>query len=791
MDLVGGRYRIVRPCGAGGMGTVYEAIDEQQKRTVALKVISTNDADFAKRMRDEGKAAAKINHPNLVEVLDFGEDSINGTFLVFEYLKGSTLTTLLKEKAPMSLAEVINKFGRSLCDALEALHNAGVVHRDVKPDNLLSNEKGSFKLSDLGLALFSGREAKTATGGVVGTPGYLAPEAFSQSSKDPGPTFDIYSVAVIVVEAMTGKRAFSGKTPLEVVNEQLRREITTQELVDRGIKRSVAKVLSRALSKESSKRPQKASELLRQLVAAESETAEKLKRTAIVKVTEGERFKKSSIGYLPTFLLVMFALVAVGYVALSKDIIKPAVRSSKSLHIEELEKIKTRAVRILNESTGLQSNELISFFDDYKLFVERHKELGGMTILRSAKDVSKIFDSKAFGIAVNALTDVILGRKRNAEKNLRRTLELLRAKEARQLITREANYLELELYFCRLLKEIQLEQMKNGEIEVLERANDDVSAALLLSVRIPLDIEPKSKNLARNYRLFAYDWLNSVDRLTKRRQLGDFSKIPRKDLAHSLASFSEFNTSNLLANPKKAPELAQKYKKALWRICVQSDLLDNADPLRMNIGKQFVNCLLVLTESEFTATLVANNWGELCNKEFICTLIFVQLRELVREALTSGSTINSSAAIRAVTLVFEMFRYHEGMVPSQYAEVVRVMLARIPKNTCLHHVLKGASADIAREYSPAMSEYGIALDIALAKPIEVKSGLIKHGFFAPARIAVRRWELLQKSNKIHLAQDEIERFKKELPNWRRLGVRLFVYDQEKLRKFLKTGITFK
>ena len=782
---------MVRPCGAGGMGTVYEAIDEQEERTVALKVISNNDADFTARMRDEGKAAAKISHANLVEVLDIGEDSKYGTFIVFEYLKGSALTTLLKEKAPMSLAEVINKFGRSLCEALDALHNAGVVHRDVKPDNLLSTGKGNFKLSDLGLALFSGREAKTATGGVVGTPGYLAPEAFSQSSEKLGPEFDIYSVAVIFVEALTGKRAFSGKTPLEVVNEQLRGEITTQALVDRGINRSVAKVLSRALSKESKKRQQKASELLRQLMEAENEPADKLKRTAVIKVAEVKKPNERTIGYLPKMLLLMSTLFAFCCFYLFQGINKTSVNSDKPLYISELEKIKARANSLSKRSKSLQSKEMIDFFDDYKLFVHKYKKLGGMTTLKNAADVSKRFTIRAMSTAVSAVTDLGLSRRTNAESNLRRTLEQLRAKETLKLISGETNGLELDLYFCRYLKDIHLEQMKNGDIEVLERANNDVSSALLHSVRIPLDNEPGSKNLARQYRLFAYEWLNSVDRLAKKRQLGEFSKIPRKDLAHSLASFSEFNTSTLLADPQQAPEFAIKYKKALWRICLQSDLLDNAEPLRMNLGKQFVNGLLVLTDKEFMAALVAENWGTLFSMDMVCTMIFVQLRELVRETMTSGSTISSSAAIRAVTLVFEMFRYHEGMVPSQYAEIVRVLLASIPQNTCLYHVLKGASADIARKYSSAMSDYEMALNIALASPIEADSGLIKHGFFAPARIAVRRWELLQKFNKLHLAQDEIERFKKELPNWRKIGVRLFVYDQEKLRKFLKTGINFK
>ena len=213
-----GRYRLDRRLGRGGMGTVYSAWDTSLERQVALKLIRDDliaSAEAAERFRREAKAAAAIAHPNLVTLYDFAVDS-GRAFLVMEQLAGLTLRQRLRQQGRMT-PEALMIMVRGLCSALSVAHQRGLVHRDLKPDNIvLTQESGGTmpKILDFGLAKFvSSRDAdstatslSTSAGIVVGTPRYMSPEQLT--GKPVSPAWDLWAVAVITYEALTAEYPF-------------------------------------------------------------------------------------------------------------------------------------------------------------------------------------------------------------------------------------------------------------------------------------------------------------------------------------------------------------------------------------------------------------------------------------------------------------------------------------------------------------------------------------------------------------------------------------------------------
>ena len=272
--LIANRFRMRRIIGKGSMGAVYEAFDENLDKKVAVKLILTDAIkdksliEEAVRLRDEARAIAKVRSPYLVTIIDAGDEPEIGPYIVYELLENSSLAKFLK-KSELSEKEVIKKIAKPLLLGLDELHRQGIVHRDIKPDNILQSDEGLFKVGDLGLAHFEGREAKTKTGIVVGTPGYLAPEAFLEDYNDATNLADIYSAAIVVVEAIIGRSPFKGSNPTELVKEQIARPMTTMDLVDLGVSENLAPLLARALSIKKEERPQNAKEFYEDLKKAQ------------------------------------------------------------------------------------------------------------------------------------------------------------------------------------------------------------------------------------------------------------------------------------------------------------------------------------------------------------------------------------------------------------------------------------------------------------------------------------------------------------------------------------------
>ncbi len=217
--LLDGRYRIIRKLGTGGMATVYLAEDQELGRRVALKLLDerhAQDEQFVERFRREAESAAGLSHPNVVSIYDRGETE--GTYYIaMEYLEGKTLKELLVGRGPTPIRVAID-FTQQILAALEFAHRNGIVHRDIKPHNVVVAPDGRLKVTDFGIAR-SGASQMTEAGSIIGTAQYLSPE--QAQGKPVDPSSDLYSVGVVLYEMLTGTVPFTGDTALEIAMKHL------------------------------------------------------------------------------------------------------------------------------------------------------------------------------------------------------------------------------------------------------------------------------------------------------------------------------------------------------------------------------------------------------------------------------------------------------------------------------------------------------------------------------------------------------------------------------------------
>ena len=219
---IGGRYRLDRRLGAGGMSTVFLAIDTVLERQVAVKLLAEHLADdevFVMRFRHEALAAARLQHPNIVQVFDSGQDEgSHRHYIVMEYVDGPSCSDLLREHGQLGIEDTV-RIVVEACHGLDYAHRAGVVHRDVKPGNLLiSNETGAVKLADFGIAKAAEQTRVTQVGSVLGTAAYLSPE--QAQGKEAGPASDIYSLGVCAYQLLTGRLPYEYSSLTELALKQ-------------------------------------------------------------------------------------------------------------------------------------------------------------------------------------------------------------------------------------------------------------------------------------------------------------------------------------------------------------------------------------------------------------------------------------------------------------------------------------------------------------------------------------------------------------------------------------------
>lgn len=214
-----GRYTNLTLLGQGGMGAVYRAYDPALDRTVALKVVLEKNPEFLARFQREAKAVARLSHPHIVQVYDFGQDADGNPFFVMELVIGKSLDGVVKERGPMAPAKVVELL-RQAALGLAAAHAAGVIHRDIKPHNMLLDEGGQLKLVDFGIARVTGvNEGLTQNNEALGTLHYMAPEVLSGQPADA--RADIYSLGLVAFHLLTGKAPFSGPSAVAIAMKQI------------------------------------------------------------------------------------------------------------------------------------------------------------------------------------------------------------------------------------------------------------------------------------------------------------------------------------------------------------------------------------------------------------------------------------------------------------------------------------------------------------------------------------------------------------------------------------------
>src|SRR5215831_445201 len=257
--LFDGRYRIVRKLGTGGMANVYLAEDEVLGRRVAIKILNdrhAGDDQFVERFRREAKNAASLSHPNIVSIYDRGE--AEGTYYIaMEYLDGRSLKELIVARGPAPVNVAVD-YTRQILQALRFAHRHGIVHRDIKPHNVLVDAEGRVKVTDFGIAR-AGTSQMTEAGSIVGTAQYLSPEQARGSAVDQ--RSDVYSLGIVLYELLTGAVPFNGDTPVEIAMKHLSSVPEPPSAKRPDIPHDLDLIVMRALAKDPDDRYQSAEEM--------------------------------------------------------------------------------------------------------------------------------------------------------------------------------------------------------------------------------------------------------------------------------------------------------------------------------------------------------------------------------------------------------------------------------------------------------------------------------------------------------------------------------------------------
>lgn len=258
---LGGRYELLDRVGGGGMAIVYKGHDLLLNRNVAVKVLRqqyVHDEEFIRRFRREAQSAASLSHPNVVSIYDVGqEEDIH--YIVMEYIEGMTLNDLIKEKAPLQVEDAIH-IATQICDALDHAHSNQIIHRDIKPHNILIGKNGRVKVTDFGIARAATSSTITQTGSVVGSVHYFSPEHAKGIAA--GAKSDLYSLGIVLYQMLTGKLPFLGESPISVALKHLQENVEEPRKVNPLIPQSIENIILKAMRKNPDERYQSAKEMM-------------------------------------------------------------------------------------------------------------------------------------------------------------------------------------------------------------------------------------------------------------------------------------------------------------------------------------------------------------------------------------------------------------------------------------------------------------------------------------------------------------------------------------------------
>jgi eukaryotic-like serine/threonine-protein kinase len=312
---IGGRYRIERPLGHGGMATVYLGRDTELERPVAIKVLAENLAgedEFRRRFVREAKLAARLSDPNVVGIYDAGEDD-GRLYIVMEHVDGETLADLLARRRRLPPDEA-RELAAQAASGLAHAHEAGLVHRDVKPQNLILRRDGTVKIADFGIAR-AAETTITQTGTVLGTAAYLAPE--QALGEKVTPAADVYSLGAVLYELLTGRPPFEFESLADLAAQQARMEITPVRELAADVPPELEDIVMRCLARNPAYRPASAGELARVLSGGEAPTQPLHRPTAVQAPTrlrglEGRRKLWLALAGVVALAAILLAVVFAG-----------------------------------------------------------------------------------------------------------------------------------------------------------------------------------------------------------------------------------------------------------------------------------------------------------------------------------------------------------------------------------------------------------------------------------------------------------------------------------------------
>ena len=245
-QIIKERYEITQLLGEGGMSFVYKAIDKQLQRTVAIKTLKpvyVEQEKFVERFKREAQTAANLNHPNIVQIFDWGIG--DEPFFVMEYIEGSTLTSIISKKRTLSISDILF-IGAQVSSGLQAAHSQGLVHRDIKPGNIMITPEGKVKVTDFGIVSLQNEESDiTKTGSILGTASYISPE--QAQGKPVSKESDLYSLGTVLYELITGKPPFEGETPIATATKHItdkpEKLSVYRQNIPKGVENAILKLL--------------------------------------------------------------------------------------------------------------------------------------------------------------------------------------------------------------------------------------------------------------------------------------------------------------------------------------------------------------------------------------------------------------------------------------------------------------------------------------------------------------------------------------------------------------------
>ena len=285
-DAFAGRYEVRSRLGVGGMAEVVLARDTALGRLVALKLLAPGlaaDPIFVERFRREATAIASLNHANVVVIYDHGVAD-GQPYIAMEYVAGRTLKELITCSAPLAPATATAHASQAL-EGLAAAHTVGIVHRDIKPQNLIVRDDGTLKIADFGVARSGDATVLTQHGSVIGTADYISPE--QARGEIATPASDLYSLGVVLFEMLAGRLPFTGELPVAIANQHVLAPAPSLRQINPAVPDALARVVGRALSKEPARRYRSAAEMRAALdaPATDSPTATRVAPTARMPVT--------------------------------------------------------------------------------------------------------------------------------------------------------------------------------------------------------------------------------------------------------------------------------------------------------------------------------------------------------------------------------------------------------------------------------------------------------------------------------------------------------------------------